>query len=145
MLRITQNSSAGQAKSYYSTSDYYTEGQELAGIWRGAGASRLGLAGKVDRAQWDALCDNRDPATGKPLTVRRKGDRTVGYDFTFDVPKSVSLVYALTGDVRIMNAFGESVRETMAEMEAEMKTRVRWTVPTRTAPRATWCGRNSRI
>ncbi len=125
MLRITQNSSAGQAKSYYSTSDYYTEGQELAGIWRGAGATRLGLAGKVDRAQWDALCDNRDPATGKPLTVRRKGDRTIGYDFTFDVPKSVSLVYALTGDARIMDAFGESVRETMAEMEAEMKTRVR--------------------
>jgi hypothetical protein len=39
MLRIVQNASAAQAKSYYSTADYYTEGQELTGVWRGAGAA----------------------------------------------------------------------------------------------------------
>ncbi len=63
--------------------------------------------------------------TGEPLTVRRKDERTIGYDFTFDVPKSVSLLHALTQDERILTAFSESVRETMAEVEAEMKTRVR--------------------
>ncbi len=126
MLRIIQNSAGGSAKSYFTTSDYYAEGhQELAGIWRGVGAERLGLSGRIDQKDWDALCDNLNPHTGEPLTVRRKQDRSVGYDFNFHVPKSVSLLYALSQDDRILDAFRESVRETMGEMEAEAKTRVR--------------------
>lgn len=125
MLRIVQNISAAGAKSYYSTADYYTEGQELEGIWRGEGAARLGLSGKVEQVAWDALCDNRDPTTLLPLTVRRKQDRSVGYDFNFHVPKSVSVLYGLTGDQRIVHAFRDCVNETMHDMEAEMKTRVR--------------------
>src|SRR5262249_47451475 len=89
MLRIIQNSSASGAKSYFSTADYYTEGQELFGTWRGAGAKRLGLSGTVEKRDWDALCDNRDPRTDKTLTVRQKSNRRVGYDFNFHVPKSV--------------------------------------------------------
>lgn len=125
MLRIIQNSSAAGAKSYYSSADYYTEGQELVGRWRGLGAERLGLSGPVRKDAWDTLCDNRDPRTGLPLTVRQKRERSVGYDFNFHVPKSVSLLYALTEDERILNAFRESVDETMRAMESEMKTRVR--------------------
>ena len=49
----------------------------------------------------------------------------MGYDFTFSVPKSVSLLYAMSGDQDIMDAFRAAVDETMREMEAEMKTRVR--------------------
>ena len=52
MLRINQNSSAGGAKTYYTQADYYTEGQELAGHWRGIGAEKLGLWGTVDKADW---------------------------------------------------------------------------------------------
>ena len=125
MLRITQNSTAGGAKSYYSTSDYYTEGQELVGIWRGRGADRLGLHGNVRQEDWDALCDNRNPATGAVLTLRQKDNRRVGYDFNFHVPKSVSILYGMTRDDRILDAFRESVNATMEDMEAEMKTRVR--------------------
>ncbi len=66
---------------------------------------RLGLTGNVAQAAWDALCDNRNPKSGLPLTVRRKQDRTVGYDFNFHVPKSVSLLYGLTRDERILDAF----------------------------------------
>ena len=54
MLRIIQNNSAAGAKSYYTTADYYTEGQELEGVWRGEGAARLGLAGAVDVQNWEA-------------------------------------------------------------------------------------------
>lgn len=125
MLRIIQNSSASGAKSYYSTADYYSEGQELVGHWRGDAATRLGLSGEVTKSAWDALCDNRDPTTGMSLTVRRKVERRVGYDFNFHVPKSVSLLYGLTGDERILSAFRDSVDATMRDMEAEMKTRVR--------------------
>ena len=57
--------------------------------------------------------------------MRTRTERTVGYDFTFSVPKSVSLLYALSGDEGIMDAFRGAVDETMREMEAEMKTRVR--------------------
>jgi conjugative relaxase-like TrwC/TraI family protein len=125
MLRIIQNASAAGAKSYYSTADYYVEGQELAGGWRGKGAAMLGLTGAVGRTHWEALCDNRHPITGGPLTLRSKDQRTIGYDINFHVPKSVSVVYGLTKDERILDAFRRSVGETMCDMESEMQTRVR--------------------
>jgi conjugative relaxase-like TrwC/TraI family protein len=125
MIRITQQDSANGAKRYYATADYYSEGQELVGLWGGKGAARLGLSGTVDKYSFERLCDNRDPRTGKPLTVRTRTDRTVGYDFTFGVPKSVSLLYAMSGDQDILAAFRAAVDETMREIETEMKTRVR--------------------
>lgn len=125
MLRIIAQTSSAAAKSYYSTSDYLSEDQELAGVWRGQGAERLGLSGDVKQQDWDALCDNRHPATGKTLTARRNDYRRVGWDFNFSVPKSVSLLYALTKDPRILDAFNASVDETMADVEKEVQTRVR--------------------
>lgn len=125
MIRITQQNCAKAAKSYYTTADYYSEGQELVGSWGGKAASQLGLEGMVDKFSFERLCDNLDPQTGKPLTVRTRSERTVGYDFTFSVPKSVSLLYAMSGDQDILGAFRGAVDETMREMEAEMKTRVR--------------------
>ena len=41
------------------------------------------------------------------------------------MPKSVSLLYAMSGDQDIMEAFRGAVDETMREIETEMKTRVR--------------------
>ncbi len=125
MIRISQQDSASGAKRYYATADYYSEGQELVGSWGGQGAERLGLSGTVDKFSFERLCDNLDPRTGEPLTVRTRTERTVGYDFTFSVPKSVSLLYAMSGDQDILEAFRSAVDETMREMEAEMKTRVR--------------------
>lgn len=129
MLRITESTSASGAKAYYteglSREDYYSEGHEIVGHWGGRAASRLGLTGPVDRDAFFALCDNRHPATGGSLTARQKTGRRVGYDFTFNAPKSVSLLYAFTGDQRILEAFRTSVAEEMREIETEMKTRVR--------------------
>src|SRR5262249_47249167 len=105
MLRIIQNKSPAGAKSYYSTADYYSEGQELEGIWRGNTAKGLGLSGVVKKQDWDALCDNRDPHEGTVLTPRQKQNRRVGYDFNFHVPKSVSVLYGLTKDERLLEAF----------------------------------------
>jgi conjugative relaxase-like TrwC/TraI family protein len=125
MLRITQQDSSKAAKSYYTAADYYQEGQELVGEWHGLGAGRLGLEGVVDQLAFDRLCDNLHPQTGGPLTVRTRSERTVGYDFTWSVPKSVSLLYGMTGDRDILEAFRSAVDETMQDMEAEIKTRVR--------------------
>ena len=79
----------------------------------------------MDKFSFERLCDNLDPRTGEPLTVRTRTERRVGYDFTFSVPKSVSLLYAMSGDQGIMDAFRGAVAETMREIETEMKTRVR--------------------
>ena len=125
MLRITQQASADAAKQYYTSADYYSEGQEIVGRWGGEGARLLGLEGKVDPRAFNALCENRNPRTGEQLTPRTKDERTVGYDFTWSVPKSVSLLYAMTEDAAVLDAFRESVHETMRDMEAEMKVRVR--------------------
>ncbi|WP_254508986.1 MobF family relaxase [Anatilimnocola floriformis] len=125
MLRIIQNRSSAGAKSYYSKADYYTEGQELAGYWGGKGAALLGLEGQTEQRDFEALCDNLDPRLGGRLSPRTKSDRTIGYDFNFSVPKGVSLAYLLQGDERIQAPFQGAVRETMEDIEAEVKTRVR--------------------
>lgn len=129
MLRIVQSISQAAAKSYYvqglSREDYYSQEQEIIGNWGGKSAAMLGLSGQVDKAAFDALCDNTNPATGGRLTPYTKSDRRVGYDFNFHCPKSVSAAYALTGDETILHAFRDAVGETMQELETAMATRVR--------------------
>ena len=129
MLRVTPSTHSEAAKKYFgenlTRSDYYMDGQEVTGLWGGKAAMRLGLDGQVDQKSYFALCDNLHPQTGTSLTPRTKHNRRVGFDFTFSAPKSVSAVYELSGDERILAAVRDSVRETMEEIEREMKTRVR--------------------
>lgn len=128
MLRITQKSQASAAKSYYTAADYYLadgQEQELTGRWIGKGARRLGLHGDIKQADWDALCDNLNPQTGERLTARQKSNRTICYDFTFNSPKSLSILYSLTRDERLLDAFRDAVEGTMKDIEEEMATRVR--------------------
>ena len=130
MIFINHMKSAKAAKDYYSQhiapGDYYShDAAEMKGIWHGIGAERLGLSGEVDKNDIFALCDNENPATGNQLTPRVKGDRRVLTDMTFDAPKSVSLALEVGGDGRILEAFRQSVRETMKEVEAASQTRVR--------------------
>jgi conjugative relaxase-like TrwC/TraI family protein len=126
MLRITNALSSKAATRYYNTSlakaDYYAEEP---GFWGGKGAQRLGLVGQVTREQFGAIAENRDPRNHERLTVRTKDDRRAGYDFTFSVPKSVSLYVAMSGDRQVERMIMESFRETMTLIENAMQTRVR--------------------
>ena len=128
-LRVTQSTRADRAKSYFKESlareDYYTCDREVTGVWGGSGAERLGLSGLVDEETYFRLVDNIHPETGEPLTPRTRGNRRVGYDFTFSVPKSVSIHYGLLDHSEIENAFAAAVDETMAALEADTHTRVR--------------------
>jgi len=126
MLRVI---ASRNAKEYFAESlkreDYYSEGQEVSGDWNGIAAERLGLSGAVTTAAFESLCDNEKPGTDERLTQRNKSNRTVGYDFNFHCPKSVSVAYEFTQDERILDAFKSSVNQTMREIESDMKTRVR--------------------
>ena len=128
MLRIHEVTTASDAKRYYAASDYYAQGQETVGRWGGKLAAGLGLAGTVDKARFDQLCDNIDPATGGPLTQRTNENRRVLYDFTFSGPKSFSVLEGLAeGEAKreLLAAFDAAVDETMVEAEADMQTRIR--------------------
>lgn len=124
MLRIYQQTSVDAAKSYYSTADYYSQGDQTIGRWGGKGAAMLGLAGTIEQQDWDALCENRHPETGDKLTQRTKSNRRIGWDFNWNVPKSLSVAEAFTGDERLKEAIREAAHETMLDVEEEVKTRV---------------------
>ena len=129
MIRMIQSSSAGQAKAYFSDalvkSDYFVNDQELQGRFEGRIAERLGIVGMASKESFFALCENKQPLTGKALTPRTKEERTTGYDINFHCPKSVSIIHALSKDNHIMELFQSSVRATMQDIEADAQTRVR--------------------
>ena len=128
MLRITQSQSSQAAKSYFGGSlrrgDYYMDGQEISGNWGGRAAEMLNLHGPVEEKTFCKLLENISP-DGQRLTLRTVENRRPGYDFTFDVPKSVSLLHAIGRDERIEAAMKRALNATMTEIETEMHTRVR--------------------
>lgn len=77
--------------------DYYSGEGEAEGRWLGYAARELGLAGKVEADQLTAMLTGNNPATGEPLGLRAVGGRGAvpGFDLTFSVPKSASLLWAL--------------------------------------------------
>lgn len=129
MIRMIQSMSAENSKAYFSDSllqaEYYMDEQELPGSFHGKLAVRLSLGSAVNKEDFYALCENRNPIAGGNITPKTKEERTVSYDINFHVPKSVSIVEFLSGDNRITEAFEESVHKTMQEIEADSRVRVR--------------------
>jgi conjugative relaxase-like TrwC/TraI family protein len=128
--------SAQAAINYHDTglkrSDYYV--REV-GIWGGKGAEMLGLEGEVQRKDFVALAENRRPGTDERLTQRNNGERTengkkkenrrAGYDFTFSVPKSISLYLAMNDDKELERSIKVALDDALSEVESRMETRVR--------------------
>ena len=126
MGQITQMTSGTNATAYYTAPGPQADmNPEKRGTWAGIAADRLGLTGEVNRADFLALSMNRHPVTGQRLTPRIKKNRTAGYDVCFDVPKSLSLYLAETGDHRVEKMILDAFKETMADLEKTMQTRVR--------------------
>lgn len=133
MLRVTQSQSASGAVAYFETalkqSDYYSEGETVSAYWGGKGSEILGLGSEVSKDDFASLAHGKNPATGENLTARQKENRRPGYDFTFSVPKSFSVAMGASGDEDTREELGgilrDAVKETMADIEGDMKTRVR--------------------
>lgn len=129
MLRVTPFKETKGLVKYFeaelANTDYFDEGGTSPGVWGGKGAELLRLAGTVVKKQFLALSTNRHPETGDRLTPRMKANRRPAYDFTFSVPKSVSVMFAVGGDKRLLVAFTAAVDRTMRILEAAAQTRVR--------------------
>ena len=108
MIRVTTlfARTAEATAAYYG--DYLTKNKhELPGQWTGKHAPDLGLIGEVTPDRLEAVLLGRHPFTGESLgrelldRIDQKGNvikAVAGYDATFSAPKSVSVLWGLTGD-----------------------------------------------
>lgn len=95
MMTPSRIRSAGGAANYYGKDDYYVTGEAGApGIaWGGRGAEALGLSGLARTDDFQAVLGGRNPDPEGPAMTGggAKAKHHPGWDFTFTVPKSVSL------------------------------------------------------
>ncbi|HLP01284.1 MAG TPA: MobF family relaxase [Opitutaceae bacterium] len=98
--------------------DYWAEGEKVViGEWIGEGARALGLAGAVADAPFEALRCNRHPGTGEELTALGAKKSVAFIDVQLSAPKDVSVLAMVGGDERVREAFADSVKVVLAEME----------------------------
>lgn len=79
-----------------SAEKYYDEGVIDQSSWIGEGAALLGLSGKVEAKDFQAIMKGETRAGDR--LVQASGTRQPGWDLTFSAPKSVSIVWALGDD-----------------------------------------------
>lgn len=133
-MRVTTlyASSGAPSAAYYTK--YVTQAPgEVPGVWLGSQADELGLVGTVDGEQLQALLAGLDPVwgrrLGRALTDRTTADGRVvkavaGFDATLSAPKSSSVLWALTGDDRLLECHDVAVRAVVDALE-------RWAATTR--------------
>lgn len=80
--------------------------------------------GEVNSKDFENLLYNIDPNTGQRLTARNSPNRRPMYDATFSAPKSLSLIYGITGDEDLIKAHSNAVAKVMTEIEENMQTQV---------------------
>jgi conjugative relaxase-like TrwC/TraI family protein len=144
MLTISKPLSAGQARRYHAEEfqnareNYYTERDQIRGVWYGQLANRWGLAGEVHEDQFQRVSQGQHPITGEQLvrhqtaheTRNARGDTVMtmehraGWDATFSAPKSVSITALVGGDPRVREAHRESVRVALNELEPYVQARL---------------------
>jgi conjugative relaxase-like TrwC/TraI family protein len=127
---------AGYSARHLQHSDYYAEGERVAGRWVGRGADLLELKGVVQDHDFEALRQGLDPRNGEFIRQRHGADRLAAdgaaqsqarhlYDFTFSAPKSVSVMAILGGDERLRDAHTQAVAVALRELEDHAAARVR--------------------
>ncbi|MGB0112691.1 MAG: MobF family relaxase [Ilumatobacteraceae bacterium] len=118
-------SGAGASAAYYT--GYLTKADgELPGVWAGSQAPGLGLSGEVTTEALEALLSGYHPDNGM-LLGRELADRVdkhgntiravAGYDATLSAPKSLSVLWGLTGDERFAECHDVAVAATVAMIE----------------------------
>ncbi|MEZ5325908.1 MAG: MobF family relaxase [Verrucomicrobiales bacterium] len=125
---------------HLSANDYYAEGEKVEGEWVGKGAQLLGLEGAVEAEHFEMLRNNLHPFTGERLTARKAEVAKVAnnrtgkleerraialHDITLSAPKAASIAAIVGGDNRVREAWQQSVRLAVKEMEHFAAVRLR--------------------
>ncbi len=104
---------------------YYAGAGEAQGRYAGEGARLLGLTGELRDGELTRLASGLHPVSGERLREpagAKAGTEIGAFDFTFSVPKSVSLLYA-SGDrelcARILDAHDRAVEASLRALEQE--------------------------
>jgi conjugative relaxase-like TrwC/TraI family protein len=99
---------------------------EQPGVWAGSQAPGLGLSGEVTTEALEALLSGCHPSTGMQLgralvdRVDRHGNTikaVAGHDATLSAPKSLSVLWALTGDEGFAECHDVAVNAVVAMVE----------------------------
>ena len=144
MLTISKPLSAGQAQAYHQKEftakeqSYWSRGNAVQGEWQGRLAAQYGLVGAVNAKDFAKLSQGQHPQTGEQLVQHRMAheykdengntiktmEHRAGWDATFSAAKSVSLTALVGGDQRIREAYRESVRIALDELERYVQARI---------------------
>lgn len=112
MLSVANVRSPSAAASYFAADNYYAKADaDRSGQWVGKGADLLGLKGRVETRDFDAILRGELPDgtnVGNPGQPHRPGT-----DMTFSLPKSWSLLALVGKDERIIEAYREAVVEAL--------------------------------
>ena len=118
MLSVAAVRSASGAANYFAKDDYYTvEGSSEATAWAGEGADAIGLSGEVSKEAFEGVLNGILPSGEAVAQVE---NRRAGYDLTFSMPKSASVMAYVAGDKRVLAANMAAVQKTMAWVEKNL-------------------------
>ena len=118
MLSVAGVRSASGAANYFAKDDYYTvEGSSEISLWAGEGSEALGLAGEVSKDAFEGVLNGILPSGEAVAQVE---NRRAGYDLTFSMPKSASVMAYVAGDKRVLAANMAAVQKTMAWVEKNL-------------------------
>jgi len=118
MLSVAAVRSASGAANYFAKDNYYTlEGSSEMSVWAGSGSEELGLTGEVAKESFEAALNGILP-DGE--AVAQVDNRRAGYDLTFSMPKSASVMAYVAGDKRVLGANMAAVQKTMSWVEKNL-------------------------
>jgi conjugative relaxase-like TrwC/TraI family protein len=132
MLRVRpiHHGASGAVVKYLT--EYLTKAVgEPAGRWAGRQAPAFGLPAEVDADHLRALLDGTHPLTGitlgSPFTTRetpagKKVSSVIGFDATFSAPKTLSIMWALSGDDGFAECHDIAVQAAVEEIEQRAAT-----------------------
>lgn len=135
MLNVHKISSAAGARQYQSeaheineqtASNYYSDKDKIAGEWHGSLAEMVGLKGEVDFDQFEELLKGKAGDFQKFAYDKPGAKNLPGWDLTFVVPKSLSIISEVYGDDRIHGAVMNTVKTVLSHLETDLVgTRIR--------------------
>lgn len=119
MIKSSSGAKKYNSEEYYkegqgNEQDHYSEKDQIIGKSGGNVSEMLRFCKNISNEEFSAFCDNNNPVTDKNLKSCNDSDGTVGYDFTFNSSKYVSIAYIFGSEedkMQILLAFKDAVKD----------------------------------